>query len=123
MKKEHLFSVTKKDFIIQTFRSGGKGGQHQNKTDTGVRIKHPDSGAVGECRETASQHRNKKLAFSRLTNSYTFTRWLNLKISEAILDKTVEQEVDEQMDSEYIKTEIKENGKWVTVDENTGGST
>jgi protein subunit release factor B len=39
MKKEKLFSITKKDFKIQTFRSGGKGGQHQNKTNSGVAIK------------------------------------------------------------------------------------
>lgn len=49
--KELLFSLTKKDFRIETFRSGGKGGQHQNKTDSGVRIVHLESGAVGESRE------------------------------------------------------------------------
>lgn len=46
MKKEKLFSITKKDFDIQTFASGGPGGQHQNKTASGV--SHRDSGAVGE---------------------------------------------------------------------------
>ena len=42
-EKKLLFSVTKKDFDIQTFRSGGKGGQHQNKRDTGVRCVHKAS--------------------------------------------------------------------------------
>ena len=32
-KWEPLFTLTKKDFEMQTFRSGGKGGQHQNKVD------------------------------------------------------------------------------------------
>ena len=56
--KELLFTIRKKDFEIQTFRSGGKGGQHQNKTDSGVRIIHKASGAVGESRNDKSQHRN-----------------------------------------------------------------
>jgi len=46
MPKEKLFSITKKDLEIQTFCSGGLGGQHQNKTASGVRIIHRASGAV-----------------------------------------------------------------------------
>ena len=46
--RELLFSVTRDDFTIQTFRAGGKGGQKQNKTDSGVRCIHNASGAVGE---------------------------------------------------------------------------
>ena len=65
MKKELLFSITKKDFEVQTFRSGGKGGQHQNKTDSGVRIIHRASGAVGESRSERSQLVNKRLALKR----------------------------------------------------------
>jgi protein subunit release factor B len=40
MGKELLFSLTKKDFRIDTFRAGGKGGQKQNKTSSGVRVTH-----------------------------------------------------------------------------------
>lgn len=57
---------TKKDFTIQTFRSGGKGGQHQNKTDTGVRLIHKPSGISAECRETRSQPENKMRAFRKI---------------------------------------------------------
>ena len=77
MSKKLLFSVTKKDFEIQTFRSGGKGGQNQNKRDTGVRIVHRESGATGESREERSQAQNKKNAFKRLTESLKFKLWLN----------------------------------------------
>jgi len=38
MSKELLFSLTKKDFRVDTFRAGGKGGQKQNKTNSGVRV-------------------------------------------------------------------------------------
>ncbi|MBU0958535.1 MAG: peptide chain release factor-like protein, partial [Nanoarchaeota archaeon] len=69
---EKLFSITKKDLEIQTFRAGGKGGQHQNKTDSGVRIIHKESSARGECRNHKSQHSNKKEALKRLANSKEF---------------------------------------------------
>ena len=49
--KELLFSITKDDFRVDTFRSGGKGGQNQNKVESGVRIVHVASGAIGESRE------------------------------------------------------------------------
>lgn len=66
MSKELIFHAERKDFKIDTFRSGGNGGQHQNKTDSGVRITHIESGLSAECRETKSQAQNKKIAFRRL---------------------------------------------------------
>ncbi len=112
-KRTLLFSVTKKDFTVQTFRSGGKGGQHQNKTDSGVRIIHKESGAVGECRETPSQHKNKKTAFKRCVYSYKFKRWQNMKAREIIDNQTIEEKVDELMDDNNLKIEVKVDGTWV----------
>jgi peptide chain release factor 1 len=66
MARELLFSITKDDFDVQTFRCGGCGGQNRDKVESGVRIIHRESGAVGECRETRDQHKNKKIAFKRL---------------------------------------------------------
>jgi len=113
MKKELLFSVTKKDLDVQTFRSGGKGGQHQNKTDSGVRIIHKESGAVGESREQKSQYQNKRIALKRLTENIKFKLWLNRKATEIIDKKTLDQRVEEMMSGDNIKMEIQENGKWV----------
>jgi len=113
MKKEKLFSITKKDFDIQTFCAGGKGGQHQNATQSGIRIVHRDSGAVGESRTERSQHQNKKIALKHLTESTKFKVWLNRKAFEIIGKKTIEQKVEEQMKPENLKLEIKdEKGKW-----------
>ncbi len=69
MSKELLFSLTIKDFEVQTFCAGGPGGQHQNKTASAVRIIHRASGAIGESREEREQSRNKKKAFERCVNS------------------------------------------------------
>ncbi len=65
-KKVLIKSWTREDFRVDTFRSGGKGGQHQNKTDSGVRITHIESGLFAECREHSSQFTNKKIAFNKL---------------------------------------------------------
>ena len=62
--RELLFRVTMKDCDRQTFRAGGKGGQNQNKRDTGVRIIHRASGAVGESREHRTQGQNENLSSS-----------------------------------------------------------
>lgn len=67
-----MFSVTLKDCEQQTFRSGGKGGQNQNKRETGVRIIHHPSGARGEARDERSQLQNKKLAFRRMAEHPLF---------------------------------------------------
>jgi len=109
MKKELLFRVTKKDFDIQTFRSGGKGGQNQNKRDTGVRIIHRESKAVGEARDSRHQHQNKKAAFRRLIKSTKFQTWLKIKIGEMTLTKEqeekIQRKVDEEMKPENLKIE------------------
>lgn len=113
MKKELLFSVTKKDLTIQTFKSGGKGGQHQNTTDSGVRIIHKDSGAVGESRDGRSQHSNKKTAFKRLVESTKFKMWTSQKVLEIESGKTIEEKVNEQIQPEFLKVEVKNNeGRW-----------
>lgn len=51
---------------VDTFRSGGQGGQHQNKTESGVRLTHLPSGVVVTARESRSQHQNRKVALTRL---------------------------------------------------------
>jgi peptide chain release factor 2 len=51
---------------VDTFRSGGPGGQHQNTTESGVRLVHLPSGVRAEARNERSQHRNRALALQRL---------------------------------------------------------
>ncbi len=51
---------------VETFRAGGPGGQHQNKTESGVRLRHHPSGIVVTARDSRSQHRNRARALDRL---------------------------------------------------------
>ncbi len=51
---------------VETFRAGGPGGQHQNRTESGVRLTHLPTGVTVTARESRSQHRNRKTALARL---------------------------------------------------------
>lgn len=64
--RELIASYTRKDFRVDTFCAGGPGGQHQNKTQSGIRITHLLSGLSAECREHREQGRNKAEAFRKL---------------------------------------------------------
>jgi protein subunit release factor A len=51
---------------VETFRAGGKGGQHQNTTNTGVRLVHRPTGLRTESRTERSQLQNRRRALARL---------------------------------------------------------
>ncbi len=106
MAKKLLFSLTKKDFEIQTFRCGGKGGQNVNKVETGVRIIHEASGARAESCEQRHQHQNKMIAFKRLVESPKFKTWHKLECARLTGKlKDIDKIVDKSMRAENLRIE------------------
>jgi peptide chain release factor 2 len=81
--------IKEDDLERQTFRSGGPGGQHQNKTESGVRFIHKPTGIYAESRNERSQHKNASVALALLKSKL-------YKIEEAKRKAEVEKQYDEK---------------------------
>lgn len=58
--------IRKEDIRTDVFRASGAGGQHVNRTESGVRFTHLPTGVVAESTESRSQHKNREIAMGRL---------------------------------------------------------
>lgn len=125
--RERVLSVTLADCRVDTFHAGGKGGQNQNTRDTGVRIVHPPSGAVGESREERSQLQNKRAAFRRMAATAAFKLWLNRQLYGMSTDgnrgyawkfecgRWVRNNPSGEIPAHDVKVEVRVNGAWIEV--------
>ena len=81
---------------VQTFRSSGPGGQHVNKTESAVRLKHLPTGIVVSSQQERSQHRNKAICIEKLRRkvdqqNYRAPKRVPTKVSKAAKDRTLRE--------------------------------
>jgi protein subunit release factor B len=116
--REHLFTLTKKDFKINYFSGTGAGGQYRNRHKNCVRLTHIASGVTVTGQSYREQKANLKEAFNNLKKHPKFMLWINKKAREIIDGKTIEQKVVEMMKPEYLKVEVRnEQGNWEILNE------
>lgn len=117
MTREKILTVTIHDCEVQTFRAGGKGGQHQNKTSSGVRVIHWPSGARGESREERSQLQNKRTAFIRMTQTPAFRYWVDVVTKNRKSDEQLAEEIAVELaDGTKIRVEGRGPSGWEVIE-------
>lgn len=99
---------------METFRSGGPGGQHQNTTESGVRLVHLPTGERVEARDERSQHRNRRLALSRLRARLEAR---NEKPAERVPTKVPKSQKRKRLDKKKRRSQKKKLRKPPEVDE------
>ena len=93
-----------RDCEIETFRSSGPGGQHVNKTDSAVRLKHVPSGIVVTSRQERSQHRNKEICLRKLREK---VRQLNYRPAKRVQTKKPRSAKNRTLKEKARRSEIK----------------
>jgi peptide chain release factor 2 len=84
--------LREEDIEMETFRASGAGGQHVNKTDSAVRLRHTPTGVTVSCQQERSQHKNRATALKML--------------KAALYQRAIEEREKKRAEIEATKTDI-----------------
>jgi protein subunit release factor A len=119
VSQKPVVSITIDDCRVDTFTVGGHGGAGKDTSNTGVRVTHEPSGAVGRSVDTRQQSKNKALAFRRMAQTPEMGIWIQQQVRNARTNTTLEQRVndavDEQMHEHNLRIEAGDGSKWVVI--------
>lgn len=117
MPRTKLFSVGIGDCRVDHFTVGGHGGSGKDTSNTGCRVTHLPSGAVGKATDTRSGSKNRALAFRRMAESKAFQSWANLEAARLSGTPSIESQVEDAMRPENLKIETRTAQGWATYDD------
>src|SRR5580692_4322268 len=96
--------IRPEELSIDTYRSGGKGGQHVNTTDSAVRITHLPTNIVVQCQNERSQHKNREKAMKMLRSRlYEYELEKKKEISKKLEDSKLEINFGSQIRSYVLQ--------------------
>tara|TARA_B100000029_G_scaffold489186_1_gene546663 strand:+ start:35 stop:391 length:357 start_codon:yes stop_codon:yes gene_type:complete len=98
---------------IETFKSGGKGGQHANKTESAVRLTHIKSGIQVTCQDERSQHLNKIKCIKELRSRIDKKNYIPPK---RIKTKPTKGSIERRLTTKKHKSEKKKNRQKPNID-------